>query len=511
MDGTSFGRYQLLERLGGGGFSTVFKAQPPDGGAPVALKLLHPEYNHDPSFVRRFQDEAKNLMALPANPHIVKPIEFGVEDERWFLVMEYIDGWDLSRSLDGGRRLPADQVISIGLQVAEALEVAHHHGLIHRDIKPSNLRLTPSGIVKVLDFGIAKATHGTRLTQTGAFPGTPEYVPPEVWEGEDATARSDIYALGIVMYEALAGKSPFAGKTEAAVMHAHLFNRPAPLTSFRKDLPPGLDSIVLRAMARYPQQRFRSAGEMLAALRSPDRAVPVAEPVADRPARSRPSQPPRPPSGLPPAYLITDRSQYPLRRGATIIGRTRQCHIALDDQYVTQVHAQVEQRGVLFLIRDLGGTNGTYVNGQRVQGEMALQPGDRVQLGRTTLVFARPQAPAQGRAIAAGPEDGLWAAFCHGSVLLTIATTVVPILPALVPLLIWVIARRDSSYVGFHAKQAALFQLLVVFLLTAFGNASGRPLLWLTAIAIGWLAAFRCSLGYSFRYPALAEIAEAWR
>jgi len=213
MPGTMIGHYEVIGRIGSGGFATVYQARDVHSGETVALKVLHAQYAQDQEFVRRFRKEGELIRNLPDNPHLVKPKEQSVEGETCYLAMEYVEGQDLDELLARRGSLSFEEATSIASQVAEALGCAHRQGVIHRDIKPQNIKITPTGVVKVLDFGIARATEGTKLTQTGAallaVPiGTPQYMAPEVWEGKPADCRTDVYALGLVLPVFLRGPAP---------------------------------------------------------------------------------------------------------------------------------------------------------------------------------------------------------------------------------------------------------------------------------------------------------------
>ncbi len=230
--------------------------------------MLRTEYTEDAEFLSRFQREAEALLRLPPNPHIVALHEFGEHQGTCYIAMEFLEGHDLQDVIQRQGALPLETALSITAQVAEALEAALKHGIVHRDIKPANIKITPEGIAKIMDFGIARAAEGTRLTRTGLFVGTPSYVAPEIWEGQPATPQSDVYALGIMLYEMLLGRAPFEATTPAATMRRHLTEPPPPLSSVRPDIPRWLAEVAERAIAKNPAQRYRDAGQFLAALRS---------------------------------------------------------------------------------------------------------------------------------------------------------------------------------------------------------------------------------------------------
>ena len=266
MIGTTLGSYKLLDKIGGGGFAQVYLARDTRTNQVVALKVLRSEYVEDPEFIARFQHEAQALLRLPPNSHIVALREFGEQNGTYFLAMEYLEGHDLQEVIRRQGALPVETTVSIVAQVAEALAVALQGGVVHRDVKPANIKINPQGVAKIMDFGIARAAEGTRLTRTGMTVGTPSYMAPEIWEGKLAGPQSDVYALGVMLCEMLLGQSPFEATTPAATMRRHLTEPPPRLNVARPDVPPWLAEISDRALAKDPAQRYRDAGELLAAL-----------------------------------------------------------------------------------------------------------------------------------------------------------------------------------------------------------------------------------------------------
>lgn len=279
MDQTDLqlGAYRLYKRIGGGGFATVYAARDVRTNALVAIKILHPHLAQDAQFVARFRREAENLRKLPPHPNIVRFLSVGQQGNINFLVFEYLEGKDLSQVIAERRQLPVGEAIGIASQIAQALEVAHRHGLVHRDIKPSNIKITPQGMVKVLDFGIARAAEGTKLTQTGTFMGTPDYMAPEIWEGKTTDIRSDIYALGALFFEMLTGVSPFRAETPAVVMRRHLMEAVPSIRMKRTDVPLFVEQIIARMMAKRPEARYQGPSEVLTALQigNPGLATPA--------------------------------------------------------------------------------------------------------------------------------------------------------------------------------------------------------------------------------------------
>jgi len=265
--GQTVGQCRIVEEVGQGRFAIVYKAWQESLGRYVALKVLRPRFAHDEDFVRRFRREARAAARLN-HANIVTIHGVGQQDGIHYIVMELLEGQDLARVIQQEGSLPPRRVIDIACQVAEALEYAHARKLIHRDVKPSNIVVSLEGRATLTDFGIVKVASEPHLTQTGFFVGTPAYVSPEQARGKTVDHRSDIYSLGVVCYEMLAGRLPFEGDNTLAVLHAHAYETPPPMRSRRQGLPVGLRKAVEMAMAKDPRRRFQSAGEIITALRA---------------------------------------------------------------------------------------------------------------------------------------------------------------------------------------------------------------------------------------------------
>jgi serine/threonine-protein kinase len=235
----------------------------------VAIKVLHPHLAGDDGFRTRFRREAVAAARL-AHPHIVTTYDTGRDADVAYIVMELVDGTTLARLLKAQGPLPVAKAIDVAVQVADALACAHTHGVVHRDVKPANILLRDDGHVKVADFGIAKAGAGHDLTRTGVVMGTAKYLSPEQVSGNPADAGSDIYALGIVLYEMLCGAPPFVGDTELSTAVARLTAAPGSLRDRRQDIPRSLEAVVLRSLARDPATRYQTAEEMRASLLAVD-------------------------------------------------------------------------------------------------------------------------------------------------------------------------------------------------------------------------------------------------
>src|SRR5580698_10190558 len=256
------GRYELVHLVARGGMAEVYRAQDRLLDRPVALKILFSELSVDRTFVERFRREAQSAARL-SHPNIVPVFDWGEDGGTYFIVMEFIDGRALSSILRTAGPLHPDRAAEIAADVALALDFAHRSGVIHRDVKPGNVLITDEGQVKVTDFGIARAVNTDEsLTQTGAVMGTATYFSPEQAEGLGVDARSDIYSLGVVLYEMVAGRPPFVGDSPVSVASKHVREQaPAP-RQFNPSVPQDLEAIILKCMAKSPEYRYATGGEL---------------------------------------------------------------------------------------------------------------------------------------------------------------------------------------------------------------------------------------------------------
>jgi serine/threonine-protein kinase len=336
--GTVVAGYRIVAPVGRGGMGVVYRAEDIGlGGRPVALKLLPPTLAGDPAFRERFLREMRVAAAID-HPNIVPVYRAGEEQGRLYLAMRYVDALDLRRVLQADGRLTFGRTMVILEQVARALDAAHARGLVHRDVKPGNILLVPPATheeaehVYLVDFGLARAANDDlSITGAGLFIGTPRYAAPEQVAGQPVDGRTDGYALGCVLYECLAGHPPFAAGSNEAVLFAHLEAAPPRLTAERPDLPPAIDRVVQRAMAKAKKDRFTSCRELVAAARRvlaststvsrvPTQVLPPAPPASSS-TPARPAPPPAAaaahPLGTPQMHPAVDLVAYqPLRRPA---------------------------------------------------------------------------------------------------------------------------------------------------------------------------------------------------
>jgi beta-lactam-binding protein with PASTA domain len=258
------GRYRVLRRIGSGGMADVYCAEDTHLGRHVAIKVLHRRFAQDQEFVERFRREAKSAAGL-SHPNVVGVFDRGEHEGTYYIAMELLEGRTLKDIVTAEAPLPQERVIELGLQILQAAGFAHSHGVIHRDFKPHNVIVDELGHAKVTDFGIARAG-ASEMTETGSIMGTAQYLSPEQAQGHAVTATSDIYSIGVMLYEMLAGRLPFEGDSAVAVALKHLSEAPAPISQWRPDVNPALEAVVMAALAKDPAQRWQSAEDLAAGL-----------------------------------------------------------------------------------------------------------------------------------------------------------------------------------------------------------------------------------------------------
>jgi serine/threonine protein kinase len=284
--GQRLDQYQLTDVLARSGMASIFKATDTASGETVALKVPHPQYESDVVFFERFrrEEEIGQRVDHPAIVRVLKPRE----KTRMYMAMEYVEGRSLRAIMSAEGAMSVDRALAIACELADALAYLHSRGIVHRDIKPENILVTPEGGIKILDFGIALDESARRLTWAGLSNtiGTPDYMAPEQIGGRRGDARTDVYAVGMLLYEMVTGQLPFAAQNPHALLRLKANEDPKPPSVFLPTIDPSLEAIILKALERAPGDRYPSAAELLTDLRNPS-AVAARDPEAIRAARSR--------------------------------------------------------------------------------------------------------------------------------------------------------------------------------------------------------------------------------
>ncbi len=280
--GETLDHYRLEAVVGRGGMSTLFRATDLRTGRLVAVKVPHPEMESDPVLLERFRREEEIGQQLD-HPGVVKTYD-GEERSRLYMVIEWVEGRLLRAILNEQRKLPVERAVHFALEICDALDAMHKHGVVHRDLKPENVMVDGEDRIKLIDFGIAMKEDARRITHTAITPalGTPDYISPEQVKGQRGDQRSDIYALGAMVYEMLAGQPPFTGPNPLAVMNERVLHDPEPARELNPQIPPALEEILFRALERDPRHRYSTAHEMAWDLEHQDQVG--VEDSANRPA-----------------------------------------------------------------------------------------------------------------------------------------------------------------------------------------------------------------------------------
>lgn len=433
--GKTIGKCELVERLGRGAMAVVYKAYQKSLDRFVAVKILRPEIANDATFLARFQREARSVAGL-RHPNIVQVHDFGTEAGLSYLVLEYIEGPSLKQRLralrDAGEAMSQSEVYHIVQGVAGALDYAHARGIVHRDVKPGNILLTAKdgGDAILTDFGLIRMLDTSSLTDSGVL-GTPEYMSPEQGDGAEIDARSDIYSLGVVLFEILTGQTPFEGDKPINMILKHVRGEIPPPRMFKPDLAVEVEQVVLKALAHAPDDRYQRAGDVVTALaqallsqparpiktpphipspapRRPERSTPRwtyrrghIQPISLKELRLAARVPPAsevetasPPEAEPVSTLCLLIIHGPQRgrsiplSGRITLGRAPNNAVPLDDVRVSRQHAMIEVSGDRIRVTDLGSTNGTFVNQRRISTSYLCE-GDCVQIGDVTLLVQR--------------------------------------------------------------------------------------------------------------------------
>src|SRR3954470_6587179 len=306
------GRYRVLQRVGSGGMADVVCAEDLQLGRKVAIKLLHRRFAEDAEFVERFRREASSAAGLQ-HPNVVAVYDRGAWDGTYYIAMEYLEGRTLKQLVQEEAPLSPTRAIDLTTQILRAARFAHKRGIIHRDLKPHNVIVDAEGRAKVTDFGIAKAG-ASDMTQTGSIMGTAQYLSPEQAQGHAVSAASDLYSVGIIMYEMLTGRVPFEGESAVTIALKQVSEAPVPPSAYNPQLPPALEAVVLRALEKDPARRFGDADEFIAALEHAGQGVAPAAHPTDATSVLQPTGPmvPIPPPGAyGDAALVEQRTYGP--------------------------------------------------------------------------------------------------------------------------------------------------------------------------------------------------------
>lgn len=385
-----FGEYERVATLGSGGAATVYKAISKRDGRVVAIKVLH---HSDPYLRDKFKKEIE-LGKMLRHPHIVRVYGGGESQGVWYIVMEFMEGGTLRDRMYPGRPYPLDQIIHIAGQICDALQYAHKMGVYHRDIKPENIFFSSTGEVKLGDFGIARIAQSVTRTASGWLIGTPLYMSYEQAKGHPVDGRSDLYSLGVVLYELATGRCPFVAENPLAVLDKHIQEFPIPPSQINPNIPPHIEQAILRALEKDPARRFQTAEEMARALgyEAPMHGAEAYQLVVATPlpAEVPGTVPPvvtgtvHPDSLAAPLFRLVrfDGVEISLSGPITVLNRRT---VNPGDGEISREHARIVRRGGYYWIEDMGSTNGTFVNGLRIFTPQLLQPGDEIQLGRTKL------------------------------------------------------------------------------------------------------------------------------
>ncbi len=411
--GKIIGHYRLDAFVGDGGMGTVYRAYDTNLERTVALKLMHAHYARQPEFQARLTQEAKTAAQLD-HPSIVRIYDFGESEEGLFIAMEYISGGNLRahlRRLQERRQLlPLKQSLQIGFQMAEALDYAHRQGVIHRDMKPGNIILKPLSRpdepgeqpfrAVLTDFGLVKLVEGGSLTRTGTTLGTPTYMSPEQCEGLTLDGRTDLYSLGVVLYELLTNQLPFQFKSLSEAMATHMRGEmPHSVRAIRSDLPPILDPILTKLLAKAASDRYQSGQALSNALRSamialdeaPTQVMAGETPQANNDADNPADEPPQ-------GYQLEiktpgrDSSFAALSRPTITIGRNADNDIVLPAEGVSRYHTRLQAAHGGWAVVDLGGVNGTWLGDRKLEPNFSttLKPGDNLRIGPYQLMLVGP-------------------------------------------------------------------------------------------------------------------------
>jgi serine/threonine-protein kinase len=427
------GRYKLIDELGRGSFATVYIARDTKNNRIYAVKIMHVEFSDDGELLARFQREADILSHL-SDPHIVRIIDYGDENDLHYILMDYIDGQNLKYHTLTHGQMDTYRALEYAKQIAMGLDTAFKHGVVHRDIKPQNIVINSQDVVKITDFGLARSRETVTLTQSNVFMGTAYYIPPEQAEsGRSADTRSDLYSVAAVLFEMLTGHPPFEGETAVDIVIKHMNEKVPSICRIRPDLPPDLDQFMQKAMAKSPDDRYLTPKEFIAAIEQIQKRVqptqqkgprsgeynPTAENghevqqdlrVLEGQAVAEPSQrglqgqrvktdaeeiiPQSKPQKKARFYVLASNQYIDLVGELMVVGRQDPVlgifpEINLSDKTVGRRHAYVRNQHGQYTVEDLNALNKTRINGVILtpHEERTLKDGDILRFGSVEVRF----------------------------------------------------------------------------------------------------------------------------
>jgi serine/threonine protein kinase len=382
LTGRAWGRFQIIEERGRGGMAIVYKAYDGVLQRTVALKVLLPLLSSNTEFVQRFRREAITAANL-RHPNIVVIYDVGSHEDYQYIVMEYLEGQTLQQEIDLKGVMPLERTVSILGQLTEALEYAHQQHLVHRDIKPANIIVGAQDRVTLTDFGLVKAASRSRITGEGVAVGTLKYMSPEQAVGKELDYRSDLYSLGVVVYEMLTGRTPFTGGTPYQALHELIYEPPVRPSTINPRMDPGVERALLQALSKEPDSRYARAGAFAQAMALASGLRPSQDWGGQTEMLSR---------QVVLRLLAADGREYPVYWGRVTIGRDTDNDVVIPDRQVSRHHALIQCGSRGCTVTDRGSTNGTLINGVRIQPEMPwpLRQEDVLQLGSVQLLVALP-------------------------------------------------------------------------------------------------------------------------
>ena len=398
------GKYKLIDERGRGSFATVYVARDTENNHIYAIKIMHLELSNDGELLARFQREVHIQLNL-SDPHIVRIVDHGNDNSMYFIVMEYIDGQNLKYHMLTHGPMDPLQALNYTRQIVEGVDTAYKQGVVHRDIKPQNILINGKGVVKIVDFGLARSRETVTLTQSNVFMGTAYYISPEQAEsGRSADTRSDLYSVATVLFEMLTGSPPFEGETAVDIVIKHMNEKVPSICRIRPDLPMEMDTFMQKAMAKSPADRFATPQEFIAALdqlQERIQAMPQSKRVPEPGYEQLPGnigtgavrQVAAPPKQACLVVLSTGQS-IPLTGELMVVGRQDPIlgifpEVNLADKTVGRRHAYLRNQQGTFTVEDLNALNKTRLNGITLtpHEERILKDGDILRFGSVEVRF----------------------------------------------------------------------------------------------------------------------------